>query len=44
MNAYRLAHYLFLGRAIVKGPKAFLGYAIRRASRRETWHLTRKLK
>jgi len=39
---FRLLHLFYLGRALARGPKYFLGYEARRQARRAAWRLTRR--
>lgn len=44
MNGWRLLHYYYLGRAVLGGPRALLGYLIRREGRKGLWRATRRLR
>ena len=39
-----LVHLFYLGRAIARGPRYFLGYELRRQVRKATYRATRKLR
>jgi len=44
VSPWRILHFFYLGRAILKGPKYLLGYLIRRIVRQATWRATRGLR
>lgn len=39
---FRFLHWFYLGRAIGRSPKYFLGYEARRQVRKAPWRLTRR--
>jgi len=41
MNIWKLAHWLFLGRAIARGPAYFARYEVRHQARRAVYRATR---
>ena len=38
---WRMLHWLFLWRAIRRGPRYYAGYQLRRSARKTMWRLTR---